>query len=374
MKQSNKTESALYAALALAAAISLLNVFILQIRAEQVSEAKEAAEELARPADIEATKILLSGCEECFDIQNALEELKKQNVNLLTEKSLFIEDEEAKELIRRYGIEKIPALVISGEVNKTSQLAAYFEKTGVISGDGTAVYTNIKPPYYNTTAKKVVGKVSVLNIVDSQCETCASLSQVKESLKQAGVVITEEKTYEYSSPEGQELIDRFNVSRAPALLISAEVNHYAGVGSQLQQLAEEKSGFYALHSTSPPYRDLQQDRIVGEVTLILLKDGSCAECYDVKINKQILQGFGVAITEEETYDVSSEEGQALIAKYGIEKAPVILMSPDAAHYPALAQAWKSVGTVESDGWHVMRKPETLGTYKELESGKAVQAG
>ena len=64
--------------LILIAIISIINIFMIQGRAEKVIEAKEIAQEFMRPAELEVTKILLSNCEECFDINSALEEIKNR--------------------------------------------------------------------------------------------------------------------------------------------------------------------------------------------------------------------------------------------------------------------------------------------------------
>ena len=367
----NRVEVLLYVMLALIGAISLMNIYIIQGRAEKVNEAKEIAKEFLRPAKLEVTKILLSDCEECFDIETALESIKKQNVNVTEERTIYLNENYAKEIIDKYNIEKIPTLIISGETNKTEQLKSFFGNIGDFPDEKNVVFTSLKPPYYDVTLSRVVGKVSVINVVDSLCEECIPLSQVADALKQSGVAITEEKTYEYFSSEGIGLINRFDISRIPAILISNEVNYY-DVKEQIQQLAEEKNGFYALHATSAPYRDLKQGKVIGLVKIILLDDSSCGECYDVSINKQILPRFGVFVNEEEAYDVSSNEVRELIAKYNIEKVPALLLSPEVSEYPAFVQVWQSVGTIEGDGWYVMRKPESLGTYKDLASGEIVQ--
>ena len=70
--------------------------------------------------------------------------------------------------------------------------------------------------------------------------------------------------------------------------------------------------------------------------------------------------------------MSSKEGKALIAEYGIEKVPTILIKGDAGAYPSLVKAWKSVGTVEQDGTYVFRKLEIIKkTYKDLATGEVV---
>lgn len=358
--------------LVLIAVISLMNIFIIQGRAEKVREARGIAQEFLRPAELEVTKILLSNCEECFDIENALEGIKKQNVNVTQETVLKLNDKQAKELIKKYNIRKIPALIISGEANKTEQLKSFFDSIGDFPDERTVIFTGLKPPYYDVSLGRVVGRVSVINIVDSLCTECIPLNQITGALEQVGVIVADEETYEYTSKDGIELINKFNVSRIPAILISNEVNYYSEVKEQLQEIADEKQGFYALHATAAPYRDLSQGKVVGMVKLVLLTDNSCDDCYDVNINKQILSRLGVFVKENVTYDIGSEEGKALISRYNIEKAPIILLSSEAENYPVFVQAWNSVGSIEDDGWYVMRNPENIGTYKDLTTNEVVE--
>ena len=83
------------------------------------------------------------------------------------------------------------------------------------------------------------------------------------------------------------------------------------------------------------------------------------------MNKQILNGFGISINNEKTYDINSNEGKSLISKYNIKKVPIIILSPEAKNYDAFVNAWKQVGSAEDDGWYVMRKPEVIGEIREI---------
>lgn len=355
--------------LILGVAISVINILILQGRAEKVMEANEVAKGFLIPAELKVTKIIVADCEECFDIENVLESIKKQNVDVTEERTLYLNENEAKNLVNKYSIKKIPTLIISGEINKTEQLKSYFKNIGEVKDERSLIFIGQKPPYYDVSSAKVIGEVSVINIVDSLCKECVPLNQVTNALKQSGVAVTEEKTYEYDSKDSVELINKFNISRIPAILISNEVNYYNEIKEQIQELTNEKNGYYALHATSPPYRDLSKNEVVGFVKIILLNDSSCKECYNVNINKQILLRLGVFVKEETAIDIADEEGQALIFKYGIEKVPALLLSPETENYPLFVQVWESVGSVEEDGWYVMRKPENLGTYRNLKTNE-----
>ena len=374
VKKESKLANYLYICLAVALILSVVNVGLLQSRFSKVREAQSIAKELMKPADIEIVKIVAS-CKNCFDIDQAITKIKGQNVNVVKEESLNFDSDKAKELINKFNIAKLPTVIISGEINKTEGLSRFFSGIGKLEKDNV-IYTSIPAPYFEVKTEKVVGLVKVINVIDSSCGDCTKLD-IAEGLKQNGVVINEEKNVEFGSKEGQELIKKYGIQQIPAVLISEDVDNYNEVKQALEQMkVEKKDGFYAVFSVVPPYISLKENKLVGVVTLVLLKDKSCDECYDVNVNKAILQRFGIKPKEENTYevDISSKEGQGYIKNYAIKKVPVIILSPDAKYYTGLVSVWSRVGSVEKDGWFVMRKPEGLGTYKDLEKNEVVKVG
>ncbi|PIN81885.1 hypothetical protein COV11_00835 [Candidatus Woesearchaeota archaeon CG10_big_fil_rev_8_21_14_0_10_30_7] len=337
----------------------------------KLEDAKLVAEEFLRPAELELIKILARDCSDCFDTNSVIESVKKQNVNITKERTLFFDETEAKELIHKYDIQKLPTIIVSGEVNKNDNLKNFFENQGNLL-DNVFVFSKQNPPFYDVSKMQVLGRISITHIVDSSCEDCVSLKQVNDFLKQEGAVVSDEKVYEYDSESAKKLLDQFSITKIPAVLISDEINIYPDIAEKLKQIADEKENFYVLQALNAPYNDLNLNKITGLTKLILLSDENCEECYDVQLNEQILLSLGIFVKETTAYDVKSEEGKRLISKYKIEKAPLILVSPEAKSYPVIDQVWKSVGSVEEDGWYVMRKPENLGTYKDIKTGEVIE--
>ena len=369
----NIFNSLLYVVIALVFIFSVTNIYLINTRFKKVGEAKETAKEMLRPATLEVIKIVHSDCKDCFDIQKSLDLIKNQNVNITKENSVNFESEEGDNLIKSYKLIKIPTLIVRGEINKSDQLIKFFEKNGVIINNNTAIYTNINPPFYDVVKDEVVGRVKIINLVDSSCELCIPLIQVEKSLANVGVAISESDSYEYNSDEAMELIREMGITKIPAILISTDLDHYKDVKKQIQNLAgEPKNGYYTIHSLNPPYRYLEEDKIVGLVNLIMLTDNSCKECYDIKLNENVLKRFGIAVDKIDTYDISSEDGKEFLSMYKITKVPMILVSPDVEVYQSFVQVWQNVGTVEEDGWYVMRNPEVLGNYKDLTTNKVVK--
>ncbi|MFH0948903.1 MAG: hypothetical protein V1802_00265 [Candidatus Aenigmatarchaeota archaeon] len=366
----NKHDAIVYILVVLILVFSVVNIYIFASRAIISNQIENEKKEAARPANIEITKIVFSECTDCYNISNAVDEISSHNVKITSEKTVEFGTDEAKSLIESYEIQKLPALVIKGELNKSEELAIFWNSAGKVSGNGI-VYT-IQPPYYSILEKHIVGLVNITMLLDSSCEKCAGIAGLPFSLKQLGVKITDEKIIEYNSSEGKMLMSKFDIKQIPSIVISKEVTAYDALKQAWSQLnTTEKDGYYAIHSRIPPYRDLLTNKIVGLLTLITINDSTCSECYDASINKLILFRFGAAVENESAYDINSVEGKKLSKKYNITKVPIILMSPDASVYTTLVEAWKEVGTVESDDWYVMRNPDILGTYKDLITNKTV---
>jgi hypothetical protein len=337
----------------------IINIFITtnssSILESKLGEVKEAN----KPVKIELSII---DCSDCSDTSSIIESIKTQNVEILNENTYEQDSSEAKELILKYNIQKLPSVIISGEIKNNKTHFNDFELL-----DDSLVLNKIDSPYLDLVANEIKGKVELIEITDSSCEKCVSLETIPLSLGESGVLISDWKKVEYNSKEGKEFINKFEVKQIPAILISDDIDYYDNIKQSLSQLGlENKQGFYALHSTSPPYRNLSNNKIIGLADLVMLIDETCTDCYDVTINKQILQNLGVIINNENTYDVSSSDGQQLISKYNITKIPIIVLSKEANFYPLFVNAWTQVGTVEDDGWFVMRQPEGLGNTKTLE--------
>lgn len=345
--------------------ISILNITNLAVTDFAVKERARIIKEFNEPSKIQ---LYVIDCEGCFDVSPIVDSIKGKNVNVTKEESLNPYSDESKNLIEEYEIENLPSILILGEIDDDKISFNNFKPI-----KDALVLDKISPPYLDLKYKRIRGKVTIKEILDSSCDDCIPLAPIAESLAQAGVFIEEWEKIEYNSAEGKGLISKFGVKKVPAVLISEDIDYYEEIKQSLSQLnLTKKNRFYALHSTLPPYRDLAKNKIVGLVELIMITDNSCSDCYDVNVNKQILQRFGIKIKDENTYDASSPEGENLISKYSIEKVPIIILSPEAEEYSSFVSAWKSIGTEESDGWFIMRKPEMIGIVKNLATGQMIE--
>ena len=328
----------------------------------KINEAKIAFE----PAILDLI-VIESSCSECFDVSPFLVSIREGNVEIVSETSLNSGSLEAKELIDKYNILKLPTIILKGEIDKTS-----LQNFKLV--DDALVLDDIAPPYVDAYSLEVVGIVSVIILEDTSCTVCPDFDVTISNLKQSGIFIKEENVVEYSTAEGSALIATYGISKVPALLLSEDISEYEGMAQGLQQSGLQlNEGYYVLES-SAPYIETETGNLRGLVSLIMLDDSSCEECYDVGIHKQILSAnLGLKITEEETVDIGSSAGEELIAKYNLEKIPTAIISGDLEAYPGFDQIWGNVGTIEEDGSYVFRQLELLGTivYRNLITGEIV---
>ena len=325
--------------------------------------------EESRPADISVTRILYRDCERCAGTENVMKKLSSLNVKINGNKTLYYGSQEAGRLIEKYGIEYLPALVITGETEKES-ISSSLRSLGERKSDGSVVYSG-GFPHYDIGVGKVVGLVNATLIRDASCDACIDMSSVAGMIARAGAEIYRTETLDYPSPEAEKLFDEYGIERVPALVISGEVSHYPDAMDIITRLGGiERGGFYVINAVQPPYIETASGSVAGLVELVNIVDRTCEDCYNVSMHLDILRNMGLYIDSAKTFDVSSPEGKEIIRKYNITRVPTIVLSPEAGRYALFSSVWNQVGTVEADGWRVFRNMEALAgaKYRTLTSG------
>jgi len=322
------------------------------------------------PAKIQLITITNSKCLDCFNISPIVDSIKRKNVEIVKDDTLESDSIKAKELINNYGINKIPTVIVAGEVNKLGLSLQFEEKKGIL------FFSELEPPYTDALTGKIKGKVSVVYLEDSLCKDCTDLTDFVLKLQENNVKITQEIKVDISSSEGKRLVSKYDIEKVPTLIFSDDLALYEEIVDSLSIVGDVKSdGSYVLTIINPPYRNLKTNKIEGLVDVTYVTDESCLECYNTSLHKLILinpLGFNLKLDKEKTVDISSSEGKALLEKYNITLVPTIILSKDADAYSSLKKIWQSVGTIEDDGTYVFRKlSEMRGPYKDLTSNKII---
>lgn len=352
-------------ALVILTLILLLNTYSILKLSKEVNSLVEKNKEAEKPIQVNVA-LLDCSSEQCSKLSQELTALKS-NTRLNIEEEKSYTKETAAELISKYSVKKLPAIIVTSSKLDALSLQGYAK-----SGDAL-VLEAINAPYQDAVTGRIVGLVTSTTITEPSCKECPNLNIIVDNLDKAGVVISEKRSL--NSEEAKDLLVSYNITRLPALILSSEFSNYelSGNWKLLGHIAEDNS--YVLDLQEPPYYDLKKKEIFGLVSITTINDVSCAKCYNAtEIHLPIIQRFGVYVKNEKSLDASSAEAAQLIKKYNIKSLPTILMSNEAADYGSLVNAWKDVGTVESDSVMVFRKNEVLGlTYKDLETGKVVES-
>ena len=334
----------------------------------QLKDKAQAAEEAAKPAKIGLAVITDSKCSDCTDIAPYVDFIKSSKVEITGEKTLEISSVEAKNLISKYGIKKIPSLVITGEIEKV-------KLDGFDNKDDALVLADISAPYTNTANGKIEGRVIAYYLLDPSCTKCNDLGPLIQQIKFSGVGIVEQKNLSIASGEGAALVQKYKMGFAPAFILSKEASVYPLMAQAWPQIGTiEDDGSYVLRTPYPPFINLTTKETRGIVDIIYLGDKSCTECYNVSMHKEILgspQSFGIKIEREETFDISSAKGKELIARYNLTQVPTVIVSKEVSVYPS-SEGLKQFFSVEKDGSFVFRAPNVLGNYRDLASNEIIK--
>ena len=309
-------------------------------------------------ANLQLTILTNPECD-CFDITSDINKVK-QNATIISEETLNFSSEKGKIFIEKYNITKIPAIILSGEIDKYN--SEDFEKK-----DDVLVFTKTEAPYTEPSGK-IKGFVNV-TYLKPDCASCTDLKPLIAQLK--FVLRTNDQIVNASSDEGQNIIKKYNITIAPTLIFDSEIEAYPQIIKDFNEIGtHENDGSYIMRKIRFPYMNLETGKVEGLVTMTMLTDSSCGDCYNVSLHKLILAKIGVVIANEKSFDISSSEGKELIKKYNITAVPTIILSKDASAYESLTKIWSEVGSVESDAY-VFRNMTSIGNYKDLLDNKIV---
>lgn len=362
-------ENIFIAAAILLGIIGIINISLAFNLNKDLNKAAETAKEKLKPAKIELAVIKNSKCADCFDISAVVSHLKTANVNITKEAILEFDSRQGKELVSKYHIEKAPAVVITGEIEKIN-MPEYVKRENAL------LLANPEPPYTDAATGKIEGRVALYHLKDALCEKCSDLTPLINQIKAAGVKIYEEKSIAIDSDEGKEISKKYNIGFAPAIVLSKDASVYEIVQKAWPQIgSKESDGYYVLRLPSPPFVNLTTGELRGIVDITYLTDKSCVECYNVSVHRAILinpQSFAVKLDKEETHDISDAKGEELIKKYNITQVPTIILSDEISAYPSY-QVLRQFFSIEKDGSSIFRKLSVVGAYKDLITNKVIHA-
>lgn len=315
------------------------------------------------PQDLDEVhiKVIVADCERCLSPEQIVDEISLKNVFVDSTEIIDYPSMKANNLIERYKIQRLPAVVIFGE-----DLEEHFDD---LRGDAYVDYSFV--PFFSIEEGEVRGIVEAVHIAADECDECQDLTKLETYLLQRGVELDLERL-NMRSEKAKELIEKHSIRRLPTMILSDDLQFYEIARTWSSFGTKEDESFIVRNKEAigMPYYDLEESRTVGAVTITYIIDESCGACYDIKAHKDALRRFNLFVSEEITVDV--DQAQGLIDKYSIKSVPTMILSPEAGEYDSLTSAWSQVGTIEEDGNLVFRNNEVMqGAYRDLQSQKII---
>lgn len=223
-----------------------------------------AAAEANRPANLDLTLLTDAACQDCFNLNSVLDNIKKENVKINSQKTIDSAGDEGKQLVAKFAIKKLPTFLIKGELEKNSTLTKFFAQTGDIIND-TFVFRQIGGPYVDTATGKVKGRVNLVLLTDITCMECYDVTQHEIILKQFGLQPTA-KVLDIKSAAGSALRNKYGIKLAPTFILSGDVNEYPSFKTVWPQVGTVAyDGAYIFTKGVPfmgVYKDLTTNKIV----------------------------------------------------------------------------------------------------------------
>ena len=184
----------------------------------------------AELAEISTIIIQDSSKPELISLQPLVEQLKTlQGAEVISEKSLEKDSAEAIELITKYNIDKLPAVLVQGETAKVETLAQNWSRLGSVEDDNTMVFRNVPPIYLELSTGNLRGEARAIYIAVPDKNEVFLASLYKQILANAfGIQLVDEKTIDYNSSAGEALLAKYSINALPTILLSGDLQAYTG--------------------------------------------------------------------------------------------------------------------------------------------------
>ena len=233
---------------------------------------KEKIQEASKPIALTLISIVPENCSECFTTAFLIDALKKQNIIITEERTLNATENEAKNFIAQYKIEKLPTLIAKGAFDKNDALKKQLETIGIVTGD-TFVWTQVQPPYTEVATGDIRGKFSVTYITDTQCKTCYDVMRHKTAMVNLGLKTTDDKIVDIRSAEGKKLRTQYALTAVPTIILTGDLGEYDSLKAVWPSVGTiEKDGVYVFRENGivaaqmGAYRNVKTGKIVTPPT------------------------------------------------------------------------------------------------------------
>lgn len=207
-------------------------------------------------------------CEQCHSLQNYIEKLKQSGVVISEVEHLNWTSQEAKELIKKYDIKKIPAFILNQEALIYDNLAKDWDKIGSKETDNTLIARQIPPPYIDTNTGEIKGLITLTKLVDKNCAECFDISQLEKIFSGFNISYKTIEEFDISSAEGKNLVEKYGITKIPTVILDNETKTYGALTNAWSQIGSiEEDGNYIVRefiflNKEDKYKNLETNEII----------------------------------------------------------------------------------------------------------------
>lgn len=211
------------------AAVALFSVGATTLRAmdASVQKAKQQAVEDQRPANVSITTLLASDCAPCYDASKLTDAIAQdKKVNITSTKTVKTASPEGAALIRQYNLQRAPAMIVRGDVEKLLKILPQLQTYGQRQ-DKDFVGRALPAPYRELASGKIRGEFDVTYLTEKQCKECYDPTINRQILARFGMIPRSEKTIDRSDADGQQLVQQYSVTTTPTVLLNGDLKAYS---------------------------------------------------------------------------------------------------------------------------------------------------
>lgn len=223
------------------------------------------------PVKMKVYVVKPSKCDDCFDINKVIDFATTINpkINFKHVIEYTDEDKEAKALIEKYGIEKLPTFVIEGDIERAGFSQIFAPDSINYKDDKLFVYKNINPKYYDIKEEEVRGNFDVMYLVDEKCDECYDIKNHEIALENLMMSPNTTTTFDVASSEGRRVRKLFDIRYVPTILLRGDLSAYENFDSMWEGLGTiESDGTYVFRESGlkimGPYKDMWTWKILNK--------------------------------------------------------------------------------------------------------------
>ncbi len=223
----------------------------------------------AKAIKLKVTIVASKDCTDCWDTSLFTEALKQQpNVTVTGENTVYTSDAKTKDLISKYKLDKVPTILISGNLSDDQELTKFLTSSMGEIIDKVFVLRQIIPPYIELASGQERGKVAITLITDQSCKTCYDAQLHLRALSNIGIITNNVSTVDISSDAGKSLLKQYNIKKVPTFIMTGDLQAYQGlaqVWDQVGTVASDGTYVFTKVELMGTYMDLAKNKIVKVV-------------------------------------------------------------------------------------------------------------